>query len=32
LRYGFSQYSEPSAANATNFRANSIFGTVTARF
>ncbi|HXB59360.1 MAG TPA: hypothetical protein VNU95_07335, partial [Candidatus Acidoferrales bacterium] len=32
LRYGFSQYNEPSAANATNFRANSIFGTVTLRF
>jgi mono/diheme cytochrome c family protein len=32
LRYGFSQYSEPSTANSTNFRANSIFGTVTVRF
>jgi hypothetical protein len=32
LRYGFSEYSEPSDANATNFRANSIFGTVTVRF
>jgi hypothetical protein len=32
LRYGFSQYSEPGSAGATNFRANSVFGTVTLRF
>jgi len=32
LRYGFSQYNEPGSGNANNFRANSIFGTVTLRF
>lgn len=32
LRYGFSQYREPSSAGAANFGANSIFGTVTLRF
>jgi hypothetical protein len=32
LRYGFSQYREPSSAGANDFQANSIFGTVTLRF
>jgi hypothetical protein len=32
LRYGFSQYSEPSSANMNNYHANSVFGTLTCRF
>lgn len=32
LRYEFSQYNEPSSGGATNYRANSLFATLTCRF